>query len=114
MGKRGFRREGGPPSCTDTHGAGGLGATHTRNFGRPDARGLPGAALRRLCRPSVGQPGVVPERGGPGPAGVRSGLRAKDPYPRHPWDPRAVSHPRMILDEFPDLVLKDSGDPPAE
>lgn len=26
------------------------------------------------------------------------------PFPRHPWDPRAVSDPRLILDEFPDLV----------
>jgi hypothetical protein len=26
------------------------------------------------------------------------------PLPRHPRDPRAVSDPRLILDEFPDLV----------
>src|ERR1700737_2858605 len=26
------------------------------------------------------------------------------PFPRHPRDPRAVSDPRLILDEFPDLV----------
>ena len=34
------------------------------------------------------------------------GLQASDrfPFPRHPRDPRAVSDPRLILDEFPDLV----------
>ena len=32
---------------------------------------------------------------------------ARLPIPRNPWDPRAVSDPRLILDEFPDLV----GDP---
>jgi hypothetical protein len=38
------------------------------------------------------------------PAGV--GLQASNrfPFPRHPQDPRAVSDPRLILDEFPDLV----------
>jgi hypothetical protein len=28
----------------------------------------------------------------------------RTPFPRHPWDPRAVSDPRLILDEFPDRV----------
>ena len=34
------------------------------------------------------------------------GLEASDrlPFPRHPRDPRAVSDPRLTLDEFPDLV----------
>jgi hypothetical protein len=34
------------------------------------------------------------------------GLQASDrlPFPRHPRDPRAVSDPRLILGEFPDLV----------
>jgi hypothetical protein len=34
------------------------------------------------------------------------GLQRSDrlPFPRHPRDPRAVSDPRLILDEFPDLV----------
>jgi hypothetical protein len=34
------------------------------------------------------------------------GLQASGrlPFPRHPRDPRAVSDPRLILDEFPDLV----------
>jgi len=34
------------------------------------------------------------------------GLQASDrfPFPRHPRDPRAISDPRLILDEFPDLV----------
>jgi hypothetical protein len=34
------------------------------------------------------------------------GLETSDrlPFPRHPRDPRAVSDPRLILDEFPDLV----------
>jgi len=34
------------------------------------------------------------------------GLQASDrlPFPRNPLDPRAVSDPRLILDEFPDLV----------
>jgi hypothetical protein len=27
----------------------------------------------------------------------------REPLPRHPWDPRAVSHPRMVVDEFPNL-----------
>lgn len=33
-------------------------------------------------------------------------LQASDrlPFPRHPWDPRAVSDPRLILDEFPALI----------
>ncbi len=37
---------------------------------------------------------------------LRLGLHpsARLPIPRHPWDPRAVSLPRLILDEFPDLV----------
>ena len=39
---------------------------------------------------------------------VRAGLglqaAGRLPFPRHPWDPRAVSDPRLILDEFPDLV----------
>jgi hypothetical protein len=26
------------------------------------------------------------------------------PLPREPWDPRAVSDPRMVLDEFPTLL----------
>ena len=34
------------------------------------------------------------------------GLQGSDrfPFPRHPRDPRAISDPRLILDEFPDLV----------
>jgi hypothetical protein len=37
------------------------------------------------------------------------GLQGSDrfPFPRHPRDPRAISDPRLILDEFPDLI----GDP---
>lgn len=27
----------------------------------------------------------------------------RDPLPRQPWDPRAVSDPRMVLDEFSNL-----------
>ncbi len=27
----------------------------------------------------------------------------RDPYPRHPWDPRAVSDPWLLADEFPEL-----------
>jgi hypothetical protein len=34
------------------------------------------------------------------------GLRPSDrlPFPRDPRDPRAISDPRLILDEFPDLI----------
>jgi hypothetical protein len=34
------------------------------------------------------------------------GLQGSDrfPFPRHPRDPRAISDPRLILDEFPDLI----------
>ena len=28
--------------------------------------------------------------------------RIREPLPRHPWDPQAVSDPRMLVDEFPD------------
>jgi hypothetical protein len=31
----------------------------------------------------------------------RFGPRTKAPFPRHPWDPRAVSDPRMLVGEFP-------------
>ena len=31
------------------------------------------------------------------------GRRASEPLTRDPWDPRAVSDPRMVLDEFPTL-----------
>jgi hypothetical protein len=41
---------------------------------------------------------------GPGGAVRFEGRRA--PLPREPWDPRAVSDPRMVLREFPRL-LKD-------
>jgi hypothetical protein len=27
----------------------------------------------------------------------------REPYPRHPWDPRAVSDPWLLADEFPEL-----------
>jgi hypothetical protein len=46
--------------------------------------------------------------------GFESGTRA--PYPRHPWDPaRAVSDPRILLEEFPNLLHfnEDAGGPPA-
>ena len=29
---------------------------------------------------------------------------AREPLPRHAWDPRAVSDPRMVADEFPNLL----------
>jgi hypothetical protein len=37
-------------------------------------------------------------------AGLGLQLSDRLPFPRHPRDPRAVSDPRLILDEFPDLV----------
>jgi hypothetical protein len=37
---------------------------------------------------------------------VALGVR-REPYPRHPWDPRAVSDPRMVVDEFPNLGRPD-------
>jgi hypothetical protein len=33
-------------------------------------------------------------------------LRVREPYPRHPWDPRAVWHPRMIVGEFPGVLME--------
>lgn len=35
--------------------------------------------------------------------GRDQGAAACGPLPRFPWDPRAVSDPRMVLDEFPAL-----------
>lgn len=35
---------------------------------------------------------------------LAGGRPVRDPCPRHPWDPRAVSDPRMVLDKFPDQV----------
>ncbi len=29
--------------------------------------------------------------------------KPSEPLPRHPWDPRAVSDPRLVADEFPNL-----------
>jgi hypothetical protein len=38
---------------------------------------------------------------------VMSGGQAmRLPYPRDPWDPRAVSDPRMVMAEFPDQLLE--------
>ena len=37
-------------------------------------------------------------------AGLGLQAAGRLPFPRHSWDPRAVSDPRLILDEFPDLV----------
>lgn len=45
-----------------------------------------------------------PRRGGPCSENPRVTASARLPIPRHPWDPRAVSDPRLILNEFPDLV----------
>jgi hypothetical protein len=42
---------------------------------------------------------------------IRSGPRAKAPYPRDPWDPHAVSDPRMLVAEFPTLRFKDGSGP---
>ena len=36
--------------------------------------------------------------------GRYQGTAAWGPLPRFPWDPRAVSDPRMVLDEFPALL----------
>jgi hypothetical protein len=30
----------------------------------------------------------------------------REPLPRHPWDPRAVSDPRMVVDEFPGQLVQ--------
>lgn len=32
--------------------------------------------------------------------------RYHEPLPRHPWDPRAVSNPRMIAEEFRDQLIE--------
>jgi hypothetical protein len=37
-------------------------------------------------------------------AAVYAGGPAREPLPRHPWDPRAVSDPKMVADEFPNLL----------
>ena len=36
----------------------------------------------------------------------------RSPMPREPWDPRAVSDPRMLTAEFPMLVLKEASAKP--
>ena len=32
--------------------------------------------------------------------------RVREPLPRRPWDPRAVSHPRMVVGEFPEVLMR--------
>jgi hypothetical protein len=39
-------------------------------------------------------------------AALYGDFRARAPYPRHPWDPRAVSHPRMVVGEFPGVLME--------
>jgi hypothetical protein len=36
---------------------------------------------------------------------------ARDPFPRHPWDPCAVSDPRMVVDEFRGALIQGNGQP---
>jgi len=37
-------------------------------------------------------------------AALLGGQAMRMPYPRHPWDPRAVSDARMLMAEFPDQL----------
>jgi hypothetical protein len=39
-------------------------------------------------------------------AAVYGETPAREPLPRHPWDPRAVSDPRMVVDEFPGQLVQ--------
>lgn len=32
--------------------------------------------------------------------------RYREPLPRHPWDPRAVSDPRIVVEEFPGQIVE--------
>jgi hypothetical protein len=34
--------------------------------------------------------------------------RVREPLPRHPWDPRAVSDPRIVISEFPGVLIDGS------
>jgi len=38
------------------------------------------------------------------------GYDGRDPYPREPWNPRAVSHPSLIRNEFPDFFGRSASD----
>ena len=69
-----------------------------------------------MRRFSLGIPGDVPRRCR---AGLLSGLAPargdqKRPMPREPWDPRAVSHPRLLAVEFPALVFKEASSSATE
>jgi hypothetical protein len=33
--------------------------------------------------------------------------RVREPLPRRPWDPRAVSHPRVVTNEFPGVLMEE-------
>jgi len=37
--------------------------------------------------------------------GLLRRLRVRKPFPRHLRDPRAVSHPLVVTDEFPGVVM---------
>jgi hypothetical protein len=66
---------------------------------------LSGTTLPGVCGPAWASQGrYIGVLHRPFRAGL--GLRPSDrlPFPRHPRDPRAISDPRLILDEFPDLV----------
>jgi hypothetical protein len=39
-------------------------------------------------------------------AALRQPGETRGPMPREAWDPRAVSHPRLLAVEFPELVFK--------
>jgi uncharacterized C2H2 Zn-finger protein len=40
-------------------------------------------------------------------AALYGDLRVREPLPRRPWDPRAVSDPRMVIDEFPGVLTEE-------
>ena len=83
-------------------------------------RGSPRSFPRSLLRVSAGDR-VVLAHDGPVlntarafSAAVRQPGETRSPIPREPWDPRAVSHPRLLAVEFPALVFKESGSPATE
>jgi hypothetical protein len=47
-------------------------------------------------------------------AAFRQPGKTRSPMPREPWDPRAVSHPRLLAVEFPALVFKEASSPATE
>jgi len=45
-------------------------------------------------------------------AALRQPGETRSPMPREPWDPRAVSHPRLLGVEFPALIVMEASAQP--